>query len=154
MTELLTMLIKIFACCMLISMKKIILLLLIFSKFTHANFVKTNMPFDMVAVGQDCYFKLSNNIDEYKYKKSVSLVANNSGVPLSLDGYFIFDLKITSNTTAIDIRENGDVFLYSKGNVEGQYHSTVELYNKAGEISKNEKCIIKQGIVYKIKKNK
>ena len=32
---------------------------------------------DMVAVGEDCYFRLSNKLSEHQYKKSTSMTTNN-----------------------------------------------------------------------------
>lgn len=126
------------------------LLIFFLSNLVYANFVKTDMPFDMVAVGEACYFRLSNNLNDYKYKKSISLTMNNNGIPVDINGYFISDFKISKTVKSIEVQGNGDAFVYHKEVRERQYLSKIELYDSDGKANPNQACFIKQGFIYKL----
>ena len=131
------------------TMKGILIFTLFLSNSVFAHFVKTDMPFDMVAIGEDCYFKLSNNLNQFKYKKSISMVLSDNGVPQDLNGHFLMNLKIDKDVESIDIKRNGEVFVYFKKRLNEHYLSKIDLYHKDGKVNPSEACFIKQGYIFK-----
>ena len=128
-------------------MLKIMLFLLLASSSVHANFVNTSMPFDMVVIGENCYFKLFNDKYDFKYKKSISMIANDKGVPQDIDGFFIPGYEITEDISSIDVRENGDVFIFRPSYEESQLYYKIKTYQN-GQEATSEQCSIKQGVIY------
>ena len=97
--------------------------------FIQGNLVQTNNPLDLSIQGNG-FFMVQNPNGETEYTRDGSFKVDGSGNLVTSNGYFMMpQVALPADTSAVVIRENGDIIVTVAGQTAGQTIGQVRLVN-------------------------